>query len=116
VTVGDAQPDGRRLVFFELNGQPRDVAVVDRSLGERRKHPKADAENPKHVAAPMPGLVVSATVATGEDIAAGQKLFTLEAMKMETTVYAPQAGRVAEVLVRPGQQVDGGDLLLRLED
>jgi pyruvate carboxylase len=116
ITLGDAQPDGRRLVFFELNGQPREVPVVDRSLaGERKKHPKAEPDNPLHVGSPMPGLVVSATVATGEQVTAGQKLFTLEAMKMETTVYAEIAGRVAEVLVRPGTQVDAGDLLLRTE-
>jgi pyruvate carboxylase len=63
----------------------------------------------------MPGLVVSVTVAPGEQVAAGQKLFTMEAMKMETTIYAEQAGRVAEVLVRPGTQVEAGELLLRLE-
>ena len=55
------------------------------------------------------------TAAAGEQVAAGQKLFTLEAMKMETTVYAERAGRVAEVLVKPGTQVDAGDLLLRYE-
>ena len=65
--------------------------------------------------APMPGLVVSVTVAPGEEVAARQKLFTLEAMKMETTVYAEQAGRVAEVLVSAGTQVDAGDLMLRFE-
>jgi pyruvate carboxylase len=64
----------------------------------------------------MPGLVVGVTVAPGEEVPAGQKLFTLEAMKMETTVYAERAGRVAEVLVQPGTQVDAGDLLLRFEE
>ena len=63
----------------------------------------------------MPGLVVRVTAAAGEQVEAGQKLVTLEAMKMETTVYAEQAGRVAEVLVKPGTQVEAGDLLLRLE-
>ena len=63
----------------------------------------------------MPGLVVGVTVAPGEEVPAGQKLFTLEAMKMETTVYAERAGRVAEVLVQPGTQVDAGDLLVRFE-
>jgi pyruvate carboxylase len=116
VTVGDPHPDGRRLVFFELNGQPREVPVEDRSLaGEVRRHPKAEASNPNHVAAPMPGLVVTVTVAPGEEVAAGQKLFTLEAMKMETTVYADRDGKVAELLVRPGIQVAAGDLLLRFE-
>jgi pyruvate carboxylase len=116
LTVGDAQPDGRRLVFFELNGQPREVLVVDRSLGgETRQHPKAEPSNPLQVAAPMPGLVVAVTVAAGEEVAAGQKLFTLEAMKMETTVYAERSGRVAEILVQPGTQVEAGDLVLRFE-
>ena len=50
----------------------------------------------------MPGLVVRVAVAAGEEVAAGQKLLTLEAMKMETTLYAERAGRVAEVLVTAG--------------
>ncbi len=117
LTVGDPHPDGRRLVFFELNGQPREVLVLDKSLaGEVREHPKADPANPHHVGAPMPGLVVNVTVAPGEQVEVGQKLFTVEAMKMETTVYAPRAGRVAEVFVRPGTQVEAGDLLLQFEE
>lgn len=116
LTTGDPHPDGRRLVFFELNGQPREVLVLDRSLGEVVKtHPKAEPGNSAHVGAPMPGLVVTVTVAAGEEVAAGQKLFTLEAMKMETTIYADRAGRVAEVLVRKGKQVESGDLLMRYE-
>ena len=115
LTVGDPHPDGKRLVFFELNGQPREVLVLDKALGQAPSRPKADADDPQQVAAAMPGLVVSVTVAPGEQVAAGQKLFTMEAMKMETTIYAEQAGRVAEVLVRPGTQVEAGELLLRLE-
>jgi pyruvate carboxylase len=115
-TVGDPHPDGKRLVFFELNGQPREVLVVDRALaGEAQRHPKAEAGNPRQVGAPMPGLVVTVPVSPGEQVAKGQKLLTLEAMKMETTLYAEQAGRIAEVLVRPGTQVEAGDLLLRFE-
>jgi pyruvate carboxylase len=117
VTIGDPLPDGHRLVFFELNGQPREVPVVDRSLGgEVQRHPKAQAGNLGEVGAPMPGVVVNVPVSPGEEVAAGQKLFTLEAMKMETTVYAEKGGRVAEVLVRPGTQVEAGDLLLRFQD
>jgi pyruvate carboxylase len=114
--LGDPHVDGRRTVFFELNGQPREVLVLDRSLGQQVKaHPKAEPNNSKHVAAPMPGLVVRVAVSDGEEVSAGQKLVSLEAMKMETTVYAERAGKVAEVLVRPGTQIEGGDLLLRFE-
>jgi pyruvate carboxylase len=116
ITVGDPQPDNRRLVFFELNGQPREVAVLDRSLGGGPpRHPKAEPNNPLQVGASIPGLVVAVTVAPGEDVTAGQKLVTLEAMKMETTVYAEKAGTVAELFVKPGSQVEAGDLLLRFE-
>ncbi len=116
LAVGDADADGNRAVFFELNGQPREVRVLDKSLaGEVRRRPKAEAGNALHVGAPMPGLVASVLVTAGESVATGQKLFTLEAMKMETTVHADRAARVAEVLVGPATQVEAGDLLLRYE-
>jgi pyruvate carboxylase len=117
LTVGEAQPDGRRVVYFELNGQPREVLVADQALTSvaPQSRPKADPGNAKHVAAPMPGAVVAVAVAVGEEVAAGQKLLTLEAMKMETTLYAEHAGKIAEVLVRPGTNVEGGDLVMRFE-
>jgi pyruvate carboxylase len=116
LTVGDPHLDGRRLVNFELNGQPREVSVVDHSLaGEVQGHPKAEVDNPQHVGAPMPGLIVRVNVVPGEDVKAGHKLVTMEAMKMETTIYAELDGKIAEVLVRQGLQVESGDLLLRLE-
>ena len=54
-------------------------------------------------------------VQLGEEVAAGQKLLSLEAMKMETTLYAERAAAVAEVLAEPGTQVEAGDLLLRFD-
>lgn len=117
LTVGEPQEDGRRVVYFELNGQPREVLVTDRRLGaaSAKARPKADPANAKHLAAPMPGAVVGVAVAVGEEVTAGQKLLTLEAMKMETTLYAERPGKVAEVLVRPGTQVETGDLIIRFE-
>ncbi len=116
LTVGDPNAEGERLVFFELNGTPREVTVQDRSIAAKvQRRPKAEPGNPLHVAAPMPGLVANVLVAAGKEVAPGEKLFTLEAMKMETTVYAERAGTVAEVIVGPGTQVEAGDLLLRYE-
>jgi pyruvate carboxylase len=116
LAVGDPHEDGSRTVFFELNGQPREVVVTDRSLaGKVAAHPKAEPGNPLQVGAPMPGLVVRVAVEAEEQVVAGQKLFTLEAMKMETTIYAERSGTVAAVLVQAGTQVDAGDLLLRYE-
>ncbi len=116
LTVGDPHPDGRRTVFFELNGQPRSINVRDLSLEpEEPTRVKANRDDPKQVGAPMPGLVVTVSVKLGDKVPAGQKLLSLEAMKMETTIYAERAGKVVELLVKPGTQVDANDLLLRLE-
>jgi pyruvate carboxylase len=118
LTVGDPREDGKRQVFFELNGQPREVLVTDKALAGQggKGRPKADQSDPLQVAAPMPGLVVSVTVSAGEQVAQGQKLVTMEAMKMETTLYAEHGGRIAELLVKPGTQVEAGDLLIRFEE
>lgn len=116
VTVGDPHPDGHRTVFFELNGQPRDVSVVDHSLEpETKQSRKADPSEPGHVGASMPGMVVTVAVQAGDPVIKGQKLLTLEAMKMETTINAERDGKVEEVLVKAGGQVETGDLLLVIE-
>ena len=116
LTVGDAHHDGTRSVFFELNGQPREVTVVDRSIGsEVVERVTADPNNEKHIGASMPGLVVVVAVQPGNEIKAGQKLMTLEAMKMETTILAEKKGKVAEVHVNAGTQVEAGDLLITLD-
>jgi pyruvate carboxylase len=115
LTVGEAHEDGKRTVFFELNGQPREVEVVDRSLASSvREAPKADPADPNQIAAPLPGLVVGVGVAVGDAVRKGQKLLSIEAMKMETTLYAERPGRVAEVVTAVGRQVKTGELLIRL--
>ncbi len=115
LAVGDPHADGERSVFFELNGQPRDVNVVDKALEpETKAAVKADPSDPSHVGASMPGMVVNVAVQAEDTVAKGQKLLTLEAMKMETTIYAERDGKVEEVLVKAGSQVDTGDLLMRV--
>ncbi|MBA3810254.1 MAG: ATP-grasp domain-containing protein [Caulobacteraceae bacterium] len=75
----------------------------------------AGAEGDGGVRAPMPGRIVSVTVATGEAVAAGQTLAVLEAMKMEHALTAPFAGVVAEITVAEGDQVSEGALVARLQ-
>jgi pyruvate carboxylase len=115
LAVGEPHADGKRTVFFELNGQPREVEVADRSLASSvRETPKADPADPNQIGAPLPGLVVGVAVAVGDPVRKGQKLLSIEAMKMETTIYADRPGRVTEVLAIVGHQVKTGELLLRL--
>ena len=114
-TVGEPQSDGTRIIFFDLNGAPREVRVRDRSLqSDRPAARKADSGNPKHVGAPTPGVVTGLFVTVGDEVTASSKLLTLEAMKMQSTIYAPEAGRVRELLVMAGSQVDAKDLLVVL--
>ncbi|HEX8341021.1 MAG TPA: pyruvate carboxylase [Tepidisphaeraceae bacterium] len=116
LTVGEPHADGTRTVFFELNGQPREVRIADKSLeGKLHRQPKADPDNAKHVGAPMPGKISSVTVKPGQPVKEGEKLLSIEAMKMETAVYAPRATTVASVDVKAGTTVAAGDLLITLE-
>jgi len=113
LAVGEPHSDGTRTVFFELNGQPRDVTVFDQSLeGDVVANVKADPDNTGHVGASMPGMVVMVNVSAGDLVKQGDKLLTLEAMKMETNITAEVHGKVLEVHVKPGSQVETGDLLV----
>ena len=113
LTVGDAHRDGTRPVFFELNGEPRQVAVRDQSLkAETASQPTVTPGEPGHVGAPTPGLITGVYVKAGTPVARNDKLLDLEAMKIQSTIYAPFDGRVEEVLVEPGQQVEAKDLLV----
>ncbi len=116
LTTGEVRDDGTRTVFFELNGQPRDIRVLDRSVeGLLKSRPKAEPGNPNHVAAPMPGKISTVVVSAGQKVQAGDRLLSIEAMKMETAVYSPRDAVVEEVLVGPGAVVEARDLLLTLK-
>ena len=77
--------------------------MTDRAAGvtlERRL--KAEPNNTGHVAAPMPGKVSAVAVRKGQSVRAGQHLFSLEAMKMETSVSSPLDATVADVMITLG--------------
>ncbi len=68
------------------------------------------------VRAPMSGMVTRVLVEPGQRVEAGQGLYVLEAMKMETVVRAPWSARVRRVLARAGDQVEGGAQVVELEE
>jgi pyruvate carboxylase len=116
LTMGEVREDGTRTVFFELNGQPRAVSVIDRSVAATvKRHPKADPDNPLQIAAPMPGKVSSVAVRPGQGVKKGERLLSIEAMKMETAVYSPRDAKVGAVHVEPAAAVEAHDLLVVLE-
>lgn len=114
---GVTEPDseGKRKVFFLLNGFRRDVEVFDQSLSDTIKvRPKADPISDYDVGSPMPGKILEIRVKVGEKVEKGQVLIVSEAMKMQYEIKAKIEGVVNEVLVSTGEQVEGGDLLLKL--
>jgi pyruvate carboxylase len=115
LAVGDPDEEGIVRIFFELNGQPRRVKIQNRSVDSSvDRHPKAEPGNPKHVAAPMPGLVATVAVEAGQKVSAGDLLLTIEAMKMETAIRAESDGEVSRVVAGAGTQVDAKDLLVEM--
>jgi pyruvate carboxylase len=116
VNVGAPDKDGRCAVSYELNGMARQAFVLDRSIAPKTKaRPKADLADPMQVAAPIPGLIALLPVSVGSKVAKGDKLFLMEAMKMQTTVYAPADGVVMELHVALGDTVESKDLLIKLK-
>ena len=115
INVAPADKDGRRIVSFELNGMPREASIQDRSVQAKVKsRMKADPANPLHVGAPIPGLITALSVGVGGKVVKGDKLLTLEAMKMQTTIYASADGVVEEISVKVGDTVESKDLLVKL--
>ena len=113
--VSETDEDGMVRVFFELNGQPRVAKVPNRSAGATAIRRKAEDGNPNQVAAPMPGVVSTLAVQPGQEVKAGDVLLSIEAMKMETALHAERDGKIAEVLVHAGSQIDAKDLLVVFE-
>src|SRR5262249_32372270 len=117
INISEPDPEGRRTVLFELNGMSRQTTVIDRSVKSSAKlRAKADPAIPSQVAAPIPGLITSLTGGVGTKVAKGDKLLVLEAMKMQTTLYAPCGGTVQEINAKVGETVESKDLLMQIKE
>ncbi|MEP3333630.1 pyruvate carboxylase [Sedimentitalea sp.] len=114
--VGETNDEGEVKVFFELNGQPRVIRVPNRMVkSTTEKRAKAEAGNPDHIGAPMPGVVATVAVTAGQAVKEGDLLLTIEAMKMETGLHAERDATIKTVHVQPASQIDAKDLLIELE-
>ena len=105
--------EGIVRVFFELNGQPRTVKV--KKIGAtvtKIGRIKAEIDNAKHVAAPLPGMIATIAIKEGQQVQKGQPLVSIEAMKMETMITANDAGTIKKIHISSGHQVDAKDLLI----
>jgi pyruvate carboxylase len=115
IYVSEPNGDGERTLTFELNGRARECVILDRSIkADTKKRTKADSGDKMQVGAPIPAMVSSVSVSVGQKVKKKEKLCVLEAMKMQTTVYALADGTVDAIEVKAGDQVDSKDLLVRL--
>jgi 3-methylcrotonyl-CoA carboxylase alpha subunit len=105
--VSGFRDEERVVVFYE--GQATEFALTSRGSGT--SHGIHDGE----IMAPMPGRVTSVEISVGDLVQKGQRLLTLEAMKMEHGLVAPFDGTVAELSAEAGAQVSEGTMLARIE-
>jgi pyruvate carboxylase len=115
VSIGAPDKEGRRALSYELNGMAREAFIADKSIAAKTKtRPKADLADALQVAAPIPGLIAMMSATVGAKVTKGEKLFMMEAMKMQTTVFAPVDGVVAELHAAVGDTVESKDLVVKL--
>jgi pyruvate carboxylase len=116
LAIGQPRNDGNRVIYFELNGQPREVIIKDFSVKSTVvQKRKGDSSNLNHLNATMPGTVLNILVNKGDLVEKGQSLAITEAMKMETTVQSPFTGLVKDIFITAGESISTGDLLIELE-
>lgn len=116
--VGNIDQEGKRQVAFEVNGNRREIGIIDKSYRTKESisfKTMADPENQQEIGANIPGTIVKVLVKEGDKIKEGDSLIVIEAMKMETNIVASIQGTVESILVAEGQQVQSGELLIKLK-
>ncbi|KAJ5498234.1 Pyruvate carboxyltransferase [Penicillium expansum] len=110
-----SEQTGQREVFYEVNGEVRQVSVDDQKASiENLARAKADPTDSSQVGAPMSGVVVEIRIHDGHDVKKGDPIAVLSAMKMEMVISAPHSGKVSGLQVKEGDSVDGQDLICRI--
>ncbi|GAD96423.1 pyruvate carboxylase, putative [Paecilomyces variotii No. 5] len=110
-----SEQTGQREVFYEVNGEVRQVTVDDKKASvDNTARPKADATDSSQVGAPMSGVVVEVRVHEGSEVKKGDPVAVLSAMKMEMVISAPHSGKVAGLQVKEGDSVDSQDLVCKI--
>ena len=108
---------GKGGVDVSLGGRTREVRVQDERalLLERYGLADAAADAEREIHAPMPGLVLKVDVEEGQEVAEGDGLLVLEAMKMENELRAPADGTVSAVHIAAGDAVGKNELLIEID-
>tara|TARA_Y100001936_G_scaffold9712_1_gene8691 strand:+ start:3701 stop:5452 length:1752 start_codon:yes stop_codon:yes gene_type:complete len=124
--VVDEEPLTRKDVVLEVNGKRFEVAAwVPETAGAvatpKSNKPRRSASNAGssagsgQVAVPMQGTIVKVLVEVGQEVAEGEAVVVLEAMKMENNINADKSGTITELKVSPGDTVGAGDVVVIIE-
>ena len=112
--MGDANEEGFREVFFQINGQTRNIIVKDNAVQSTKiSHAKIVGAN--DIGAPLQGKLVTILVNEGDVVEKDSPLFVIEAMKMETSICANKSGTVKRVVLGENSMVEQDDCVLILE-
>ena len=111
LNIGDPDENGTRTVYFRLNGQTRAIDIKDKKLNVTTvSNRKANGEN--EIGTPLQGMISKIFVKEGDTVAKNTPLFTIEAMKMETTITAQRELKVKRIHLKEGTMVEADDLIL----
>jgi pyruvate carboxylase len=113
--MGEANEDGMREIFFQINGQTRNIFVKDNSI-QSSKAANVKTSSPNDVGAPLQGKLVSVLVNEGDFIEKGKPLFVIEAMKMESTINAHMSGTVSKVYLKQNSMVEQDDCVVTIKE
>ena len=111
--MGEPNEEGMREVFFQINGQTRNVLIKDNSA-KIQKVSNVKANGPNEVGAPLQGKLVEIKVKEGDVIKKGQPLFVIEAVKMESTINSNVDGIVKKIYLKLNTMVEQDDCLLSM--
>lgn len=115
LSIGPADDIDMRTVFFKLNGQTRNIEILDKSIEvTKTENRKVDKLNPTHIGSPLQGLLSKVFVKAGDVVKKNQALFMIEAMKMESNITALEDGVVKAVVLTEGSIVNTDDLVLEI--
>lgn len=116
VVLEEADPRSKKLKL-EVDGESFEVEISDPldQMLEKLGFNQLSTKHVKEIKAPMPGLVLAISVTEGQEVAEGDKILILEAMKMENSLMIHANAKIKKILVKPGQAVEKNQVLVELE-
>ncbi len=116
LSINKPNDEGFRTVFFKVNGQSRNIQILDKSLNiEKHENEKIDPNNENQIGVPLQGLLSQIFVKQGQKIKRNEPLFIIEAMKMETTITAIKDLKIMSIHLNAGEIVNADDLVLTIK-